>query len=148
MAPPDKSVKAANLFHRLAAMFYDSLLLLAILFGATLLALPFNDGQAVQANNPLFSSYLLVVSFFFFGWFWMHGGQTLGMRAWRLRLTRIDGKPLSWWHVLLRFMTAIPSLLLGGIGYWWMLIDKKHLAIHDRISETMIEQLEINPRQN
>lgn len=148
MAQIDASIKSAGLFRRLAALFYDSLLLLAVLFVATLLVLPFNNGQAIQANNAFFSTYLFITSFFFFGWFWMHGGQTLGMRAWRLRLIRIDGKPLSWWHALLRFMCAIPALLLGGIGYWWILIDKKHLALHDRFSETMIEQLETNPHRD
>lgn len=144
----DENVKPASLFRRLAALFYDSLLLLAILFGATLLVLPFNKGEAIQASDGLYRTYLFMVSFFFFGWFWMHGGQTLGMRAWRLRLRRIDGKPLRWWHVLLRFMAAIPALLLAGIGYWWILVDKKHLALHDRFSETMVEQLETNPHRD
>ncbi|MEE9422322.1 MAG: RDD family protein [Gammaproteobacteria bacterium] len=142
-----KNANPAKLFPRLAALFYDSLLLLAVLFGATILILPFNNGQAIQANNPFYSSYIFIVSFLFFGWFWMHGGQTLGMRAWRLRLIRIDGKHLSWWHALLRFLTAIPAILLGGIGYWWLLIDKEKLALHDRISETMVEQLDENPHR-
>lgn len=139
------TIIAASLYRRLAAMLYDGLLLLAVLFGATALVLPLTGGQAVHAGNPFFTSYLFFVCFFFFGWFWMHGGQTLGMRAWRLQLQRIDGRPLTWWHVLLRFFSAIVSWAPAGLGFWWILVDRKHLAWHDRFSETLIVQLRQNP---
>jgi uncharacterized RDD family membrane protein YckC len=137
----------AGLLYRLAALLYDTLLLLAVLFIATALLLPLTHGEAMAPGNPFYSSYLLFVSFFFFGWFWMHGGQTLGMRAWRLQLRRIDGGPLTWWHVLLRFLSAIPSWALLGVGFWWMLVDKRRLALHDRISETCIVRLSENPHR-
>ncbi len=137
----------AGLLDRLAALLYDALLLLALLFVATALLLPFTRGEALQPHNPFYSTYLLFISFFFFGWFWMHGGQTLGMRAWRLQLRRLDGKPLTWWHALLRFLTAIPSWALGGLGFWWMLIDRRRLTWHDRISETCIVRLARNPQR-
>jgi uncharacterized RDD family membrane protein YckC len=63
------------------------------------------------------------------------------MRAWRLRLQRIDGQPITIWQALLRFMAAIPSLALAGLGLLWILVDKDKLAWHDRISESMIVRL-------
>ena len=75
----------------------------------------------------------------------MHGGQTLGMRAWRLQLRNLRPGPISWWQVLLRFLVALPSGLLLGLGYLWILVDRKHLSWHDRYSETCIVQLEKNP---
>jgi len=57
--------RAAGLFRRLAALFYDSLLLLAIWFVATALLLPFTEGEALPPNNPLLSTYLLFISVFF-----------------------------------------------------------------------------------
>jgi len=144
MSAPD-SPAPASLFVRLAALLYDALLLLAVLFVATALLLPLTGGQAMQPHNPFYSTYLLFISFFFFGWFWMHGGQTLGMRAWRLQLRRLDGRPLTWWHVLLRFLTAIPSWALVGLGYWWMLVDRRRLTWHDRLSETCVVRLAENP---
>ena len=75
----------------------------------------------------------------------MHGGQTLGMRAWKLQLRNLRPGPVSWWQVLLRFLTAIPAGLLGGLGYLWLLVDRQHLCWHDRYSETTIVQLEENP---
>ena len=137
--------KPASLFKRLAALFYDSLLLLALWFIGIALLLPLTGGTAFSANNPLITTYLLFISFFFYGWFWMHGGQTLGMRAWKLRLHNLRPGPLSWWQVLLRFMVAIPSGLLFGLGYLWQLVDRKSLSWHDRYSETTIVQLTENP---
>ncbi len=134
----------AGLFRRLAALLYDSLLLLAVLFIATAILLPLTDGVAFS-HNPFLTTYLLFISFFFYSWFWMHGGQTLGMRSWKLQLRNINPGPITLWQALLRFMVAIPSLLLLGTGYLWMLIDRDKLTWHDRYSETRIVQLDKNP---
>ncbi len=99
----------ASLFRRLAAMVYDGLLLLAVLFVSTAIVLPLTGGEAVGAGNPVFMTYLFLVSFFFFAWFWTHGGQTLGMRAWKIRVQRLDGGPISWSQALLRYMVGLIS---------------------------------------
>ena len=134
------SYPAAGLFTRLVAMFYDSLLLLSVLLIATALALLASKGT-LHYHNPFFRTFLFLICFSFYAWFWLHGGQTLGMRAWRLQLQSLDGGPVSIWQVLLRFMVAIPSLALGGIGLWWMLVDRDKLALHDRFSESRIVRL-------
>ncbi len=136
--------KPAGLFRRLAALLYDSLLLLAVLFIATAILLPVTGGEAFH-HNPFLTTYLLFISFFFYSWFWMHGGQTLGMRSWKLQLRNINPGPISLWQCLLRFMVAIPSALLLGLGYLWMLVDRDQLTWHDRYSETRIVQLDKNP---
>jgi len=136
--------KPASLFRRLAALLYDSLLLLAVWFVAIAILLPFTGGQAIQ-HNPFLTTYLLFISFFFYSWFWMHGGQTLGMRSWKLQLRNMNPGPITLWQALLRFMVAIPSALLLGAGYLWMLIDRDRLTWHDRYSETRIVQLDKNP---
>ena len=119
-------------------------MLLAIWFIAIAILLPLTGGEAIRPN-PILTSYLLFVSFFFYGWFWMHGGQTLGMRAWKLQLHTMRPGVLSWWQVLLRFLVAVPSSLLFGAGYLWMLVDKEKLTWHDRYSETRVVQLPENP---
>jgi uncharacterized RDD family membrane protein YckC len=121
-------------------MFYDTLLLLSVLLIATALALLATKGT-LHYHNPFFRTFLFLICFSFYTWFWLHGGQTLGMRAWRLRLQRIDGQPITIWQALLRFMAAIPSLALAGLGLLWILVDKDKLAWHDRISESMIVRL-------
>jgi uncharacterized RDD family membrane protein YckC len=134
------TLKPAGLLVRLLAMFYDSLLLLSALLIATALALMVTRGT-LSYHNPFFRTFLFLICFSFYAWFWLHGGQTLGMRAWRLRLQRFDGRAISIWQALLRFMVAIPSLAIGGLGLLWMLVDKDRLAVHDRISESTIVRL-------
>ncbi|MGB4499283.1 MAG: RDD family protein [Methylococcaceae bacterium] len=126
-----------NLLRRLAAIFYDLLLLLSVLFVATALILPFNAGQAFTQHS-LYSLYLLIVSFIFYGWFWTHGGQTLGLRAWKLQILTTNQKPLTWRHALLRFVSAIISWCALGSGFWWSLISKNKRCWHDIFSKTDI----------
>jgi uncharacterized RDD family membrane protein YckC len=134
------TLKPAGLLLRLLAMFYDSLLLLSALLIATALALMVTKGT-LSYHNPFFRTFLFLICFSFYAWFWLHGGQTLGMRAWRLRLQRFDGSAITIWQALLRFMVAIPSLAIGGLGLLWMLVDRDRLAVHDRISESTIVRL-------
>ena len=139
---PETSVapltRPAGLFRRLAALFYDGLLLLAVLFLATLLVLPLAGGAAVQAGNPFFQTYLLLVAFLYFAVPWVRTGQTLGLKSWRLHVERLDGGPLTWWHALLRFLAAAPALLLLGLGLLWMLVDRDRLTLYDRWSGTRV----------
>jgi uncharacterized RDD family membrane protein YckC len=132
--------ETAGLFRRLAAMFYDTLLLFSVLLFATAAALLVTKGS-LDYHNPFFRTYLFLVCFLFYAWFWMHGGQTLGMRAWRLRVQRFDGGPITLWQALLRFLAAIPAWALLGLGYLWILVDRDRLALHDRFSESVIVRL-------
>lgn len=128
----------ASLLRRLAAIFYDSLLLLSVLFFATL-PLIVLSGEAVHSGQLGFQLYLLAVCFIYFGWQWTHGGQTLGMKAWRLKVINTnDAAGITWRTAAFRFMAAIPSLLAGGLGFVWILFDRQHLAWHDRLSSTRI----------
>ena len=137
-APP--AYEPAGFFRRLMAMLYDSLLLLSVLLLATALAMLVTRGN-LDYHNPFFRSWLFFTCFAYFAWFWTHGGQTLGMRAWRLRVQQLDGQPLTLWHALLRFLSAIPSWGLLGLGYLWILVDKDKMAVHDRFSESVIVRL-------
>lgn len=126
-----------NLLRRLAAIFYDSLLLLSVLFVATALILPFNAGQAIT-KSIFYLLYLLIISFIFYGWFWTHGGQTLGLRAWKLSVLTFDKKPISWQQAFWRFSSAILSWGILGFGFGWALFNKNKRCWHDTLSKTDI----------
>lgn len=131
-------MQAAGLFRRLAAMLYDALLLIAILFAATAAALPFNNGEAFASDNLYFHAYLIFISFVFYAWFWINGGQTLGLKAWKLKILNEDRRPITWQQALIRFIGAIVSWIAFGLGFIWILIDRDKRAWHDRLSRTAV----------
>ncbi|MBB4723924.1 RDD family protein [Xanthomonas euvesicatoria] len=69
---------------------------------------------------------------------WRRGGQTLGMRPWRLRL--IDPR-VSWRALWIRYAVGTLSLALGGLGFWWAWLDRDRLTWHDRASHTRLERI-------
>jgi uncharacterized RDD family membrane protein YckC len=66
-------------------------------------------------------AFLFVVLGVYFGWFWTHGGQTLAMKTWHLRVVARDGAPLTMSRALLRYLAAwlwfLPPLAVAsGVG--------------------------------
>jgi len=120
-------------------MFYDLLLLASVIFFTTLIIIPFNGGQAIDHGNLPYDFYLLIITYLYFTWQWTHGRQTLGMRAWKLRLLQQNNGNVTWRNASLRFLLAGISLLALGAGFFWSLIDPDGLAFHDRYSNTRLE---------
>lgn len=135
-------MNAPGLVRRLAAMFYDALLLTAVVMLAVALTLPFSGGEAVADRvglaRTLLQLWVLAVGFAYLGGFWVYTGQTPGMKAWRMKLVRADGAPLGWSDAARRFFCAIVSLAPAGLGLWWMVFDRDRLALHDRWSRTRL----------
>lgn len=127
---------------RLAAALYDTVLLLGVELLAFIPYTLLRRGAGSGSFDPLALFWLLAVAFLFFGWFWTHGGQTLGMRTWRIRVQTRDGRAISWSQALLRFMTAIVSWAALGLGFWWSLWDKEKMTWHDRWSESLLVKAE------
>ena len=123
---------------RLAIMLYDSILLFSVLLVATALIMPLTDGEAVSNNNPLYSIYLLTVSYVYFTWQWTHGGQTLGMMSWKVQLQQDEQVSVNWKRASLRFFLAIPSIWLIGAGLIWSLFDREKRSLHGRFSKTRL----------
>ncbi len=133
--------KYAGLFRRLFAIFYDCFLLLAILFIVTAIANALNHGTAIESDNifyPLYVFIIFALSFLYFAWFWIHGGQTLGMKTWQIQLLSSEQQAFDWEQAGIRFFTAIFSWLLLGSGFLWAFIDKKNRCWHDLSSHTVI----------
>jgi len=126
-------------FRRLAAQFYDIVLLIAILLVANGVLLLFTDIETLKNYALLHRVYLVSICFLFYGWFWTHGGQTLGLRAWKIKVLTLDQKPISWYQASLRFITAILSwTVFLGLGFIWVLFNKNKLSWHDQLSKTAL----------
>jgi len=133
-----------GLWKRGLAMFYDSMILLSIYFFSTLIIIPFMHGQAIESHNIVYQFYLLLIAYLYFCWHWVNGGQTLGMRSWRIKATMDTNMNLGWQHASLRFAASVLSLLLAGFGFIWALFDKHSLTLHDRLSGTRLIILKNN----
>ena len=140
-SPREAAVARPGLARRLAALVYDALLLFAVLFAATTPVLLFTGGRAVGPGNPVFTAYLLAVSYAWFGWCWTRSGQTLGMRAWRMRVCTREGARLGWRRSLARFTAALVSIGAAGAGLLWVAFDRDRMSLHDRLSGTVIEMV-------
>lgn len=128
----------AGFLRRTAALVYDLFLLAAILFAAAIPpVLIFHDALHGLARLG-FQVYLLAVSGVFFTVFWTRGGQTLGMRAWRLRVEDAGGVPPRPARAWLRFGVALASFGCAALGFLWMLVDPQHRTWHDIASGTRV----------
>jgi uncharacterized RDD family membrane protein YckC len=132
------SPRAAGVARRLASGLYEGLIVLAVVFIA---ALPFSYlfGDATHGwKRHLLQAWVFGVVGVYFGWFWTHGGQTLPMKTWRLRLLRQDGGAVRAPQALHRYLLALLSFFAVGLGFWWAFFDRDRLFLHDRLAGTYI----------
>ena len=154
---PQGDFPTAGLIRRLAALFYDFLLCVALIMVVTLIYQQgilrlIHGGDALMAmseagaldHDPILASLVLLSLFAFFAKFWTHNGQTLGMQACGLRIQNADGSAIDLWQALLRFVVAIGSWLFAGQGFLWLLWDKQGRTWHDIYSDSRVVQLPKN----
>ena len=134
-----------TLLRRFGAIAYDAMLVggsILIIGGilstilARLLGVEYLEPGSLAAR--LMTTVYFLLGFGFFGWFWTHGGQTLGMRAWKIRVVTYSGQPLDWQQAFFRYMAAIISWLFLGAGFFAALLDAERLTWHDRFSGTRL----------
>jgi uncharacterized RDD family membrane protein YckC len=124
------------LWLRLAAAVYDLFPLIGLWMLTTALVMLAAHGE-IDVARPTFvyrtalQAALLAVSAAYFVLSWSRGGQTIGMRAWRVRVVAADGSALPWPRALLRFAVALVSLLAFGLGFFWCLMDRQRRGWHD-----------------
>lgn len=131
---------SANLPRRAAAICYDLLLFAGLAMILTLALVLFRGGEAIPPASGWYEALLLAAHFAFFGISWTRGGQTLGARAWKLRVTTLDGEDLNWRLAALRYLSAWLLLLPPGLGFIWAGWDPDGLCWHDRLSGTRLVQ--------
>ncbi|HZX30037.1 MAG TPA: RDD family protein [Rhodocyclaceae bacterium] len=124
---------------RLASMLYEILLLLGVLSVTFIMPHILLGVFANRSVGPTLTLvHFVVVLLAYFVWFWLHGGQTLAMKTWKLRIVNTDGGRLRPLQAVLRYLAAWPSVTLFGIGILWALVDKDRQFLHDRIAGTRV----------
>lgn len=130
---------------RMLALLYDLFPALALWFVVGAISLQFHGGEPVRANTPagwLELAALWSVTGAYATASWRRGGQTLGMRPWRLSVEARDGGAASWRALAIRYAIGTASLLPAGLGFWWAWIDRDRLTWHDRASGTRLVRVQ------
>lgn len=123
-------------------MLYEMLLLVAVLFIASFIFhLVFQDTSSILFR-PMFQIYLLLIAGIYFTWFWTHGGQTLPMQTWKLRVVSADAHQLCLKQAIARYLFAVIGFFFLGFGFLWALFDRDGLFLHDRLAGTRIVRIE------
>ena len=128
-----------GLRRRIASMAYESLLVLAVL-SVSFMVPHLAIGIAFDTVLPGWGllGHVFAVLGVYFVWYWQHGGQTLAMQTWKLRLSTPGGEQPSLARLTLRYVLAWPSVLYLGAGLLWALFDRDRQFLHDRLAGTQL----------
>ncbi len=123
---------------RLASGLYDLFLVVALVLIATFPFLAvFGDSTHGWRRSALQLWILFVACGYFVG-FWSHGGQTLPMKTWRIRLVNDDGSRIGPWRGVHRFVLAVLGTIAVGLGFAWAFWDRDRQFLHDRLAGTAL----------
>ncbi|MFC1690208.1 RDD family protein [Pseudomonadota bacterium] len=136
--PKESSGVPCGLFRRLAIIFYDSAVVLALLMLASWLALLAGLGPRTALKDPGYTLFLSLICYFYLAWCWHRGGMTVGMRAWRVSIVDDLGNRPGWGKVTVRFLAALLSTAALGLGFLWALFDPGKRTWHDILSHTRL----------
>ena len=129
----------ASFGRRLGAIVYDALAIIGVWFLVGGIAVGLHHGQALPAADLPFQALLLGVAYAYFAISWRRGGQTLGMKSWRIRVVDdASGGVIRWRQTLARFGVGLLAWLPAGFGHWSALFHERGLAWADRASGTRL----------
>ena len=139
---PRTAAVPAHAGWRLLALTYDLLPMIPLLFLVSALFLWLNGGRTIEASPTLqwmdsLATWLLVGAYFVFSW--RRGGQTIGMRPWRLRVVAGNGRPARTHALWLRYLVATATL---GLGMLWSLFDPQRRALYDIAADTAFVRMQ------
>lgn len=153
------TASAPSLRRRLAAFVYEGVLLFGVLMLAALAyGLLTQQRHALVGMHGL-QAFLFLVLGSYFTWFWTHGGQTVAMKTWHVRLQSQDGQPVgaarAWLRYVLSWLWFVPALagvylaglrsggpialaLLAGVVIYALLsrLNRRRQFLHDLLSRT------------
>lgn len=163
-ASPVSLLSAPSVRRRLYSMAYEAMLLFGVLFAAGWLFSTLLQQRHALYLRATLQDWLFFVLGAYFVWFWVHGGQTLAMKTWRIQLVNADGTPIKPLRAIARYMLAWCWLLPGLALAWamgaqrWLLVfipmanvlgwamtvylDPQRQFLHDRILGTRLVDIE------
>ncbi len=109
-------------------MLYESILVFAVLFAAVWIFSTLMEQRHALYLRSALQDWLFLVLGIYFVWFWTHGGQTLAMKTWKIRVTDIDGKQVTVWRAIARYLLAWLSIF-PGLALAWLVEAEKGMLL-------------------
>lgn len=109
-------------------MLYESMLMFAVLFISSLLFAAVLEQRHALYLRPILQAWLFLLMGAYFVWFWTHGGQTLAMKTWRIRLETHIGEKVTAQRALLRYLLTW-LWIVPGLAIAWAVSAKNWLSV-------------------
>ena len=143
---------------RIAASIYDFFLLIGVWFAVGFISVWINGGPFVAVEkisgrgysetivgfieSDLIGPFLVLFStWIFYGYFWTHGGKTLGMAVWKFEIYSLDNNKINLQQITIRFFFNLITFLLAGLPLIAMYLSKRNLSLSDRLSGTSYKKI-------
>tara|TARA_B100000035_G_C20565234_1_gene364322 strand:- start:27 stop:494 length:468 start_codon:yes stop_codon:yes gene_type:complete len=143
---------------RIAASIYDFFLLIGVWFAVGFISVWINGGPFVGVEkisgrgysetivgfieSDLIGPFLVLFStWVFYGYFWTHGGKTLGMAVWKFEIYSLDNDKIKLGQISIRFFFNLITFFLVGLPLIAMYFSKKNLSLSDRLSRTSYKKI-------
>jgi uncharacterized RDD family membrane protein YckC len=113
-------LQAPSLRRRFAAFAYEGVLLFGVWMAVTgIYSVATGMRHALQGRTALMALLVAAMGLYFI-WFWSHGGQTVAMKAWHVRLVDTHAGPVRPLRALARYLLAwlwfVPALVAAQLS--------------------------------
>ncbi len=139
---PTAYTEPAGFMSRAAALIFDAVLVTSAaaaagyLITSTLQALrPGILGHFLPVLPAGLGGFLFVLYFLFS---WAALGRTVGMGVMGLKVLTLDGRRVSFWRAVLRYIGYLLSTAFIFLGFLWVMIDDRRLGWLDHIARTKV----------
>jgi uncharacterized RDD family membrane protein YckC len=119
-------------WRHVAAFVYDLFPIIGLWLLTSVVVVLLRGGNEVPPGTLWFQLLLMAECVFYFTFSWIKGGQTLGMRAWKIGIE--NHQNMSWWQTLARFLVGLLSTILFGAGLWCKKFNHANLSWMDIVS--------------
>ncbi len=140
--PPKMEIVGAGVGVRFVALFIDGVILTAMFFVyVAFLSLLSGGGFSTSLQGASASFYFLIVASYFVLLEWKQGA-TIGKKAMKLHVEKIDGSPVtigtSLARNVMRIIDGMFGYLVGAIAIW---SSHRHQRLGDMVAGTIVRSL-------
>jgi len=132
---------------RLCAAILDGIVI-GIVYGVitVVLTAPLGGARGTETARALVQLAALPIYWLYFAGFEAARGATPGKKTVGLRVTDLDGAPISFGRATARYFMKIPGTLLLGIGLLMVAFTKRRQGLHDVVARTVVIEADPQPQ--